>query len=447
MSLDRPHKLKLLAILLTTGVGFAAAWQVPDRPISAQTQNKPCDCTNLGSCQKPSPTPQGTPTPKKSPLPPIKMRDKKSIYPARPTVINDKDLPGLDEQSGTALDTRDNFARGKAHDYDHCDPCGPNSQDRKNSKQAYYQERRRYIYNTYVFGKHEVANREITVEQFERLKNILKQKLEDTNEQERGAYQEERSKEDAADTEYLNKNIDAQNEERSATIEKQIEAMGTDDYANIEDAVRQVVTDNIRQAAQQEKLGQSGSTAVARAAHILNRLFEKIGKDCNKKPLPVDKILALERQRQLMGGSENNYVLSPCLSRTLVAKQSLPGFELEARKCVSADLLSMASFDGEWQINVVGLLPLQGAASITDSGKGGKWNAKVTLADGKDRLDLNSGGPAQIISGNGQCLLWLQPGDNTADARTEQFRRVQQLPIPITGKFPIELRNETCTGK
>lgn len=390
-------------------------------------------------CLKKSPTPTPSPTPKKTPpLPPVKRVQPKVPFPDPPRLIGDKDLPGLDSQSGTALDRGDNYEVGRRYESEEAEFGGV----------GHYQERRLFIHKTMEFARLKAAAGEIPQSNLTRLKEIFTEKLERINRQERADYQEkagEQLQEVIAD---LENGVNKQNAERAAMVEQVIEKMDLGDFEKHEDLINQVISENLGQERESQILGSKDRRGSTRAYSIIEKLYNKFKKDCGKKPLNPTTVLGIERMGQLTGMSfESEGISQECFSRTAVARIELPGFNFEAKKCIPpmAELDPATAFDGEWQIRVVGPLPLNGTATIRDSGKGGDWKAKATIGDAGGNVLIDAGGEAEIVSTGDQCLLWLKPGKTTGDGKTEQFRIIEQLPIPITGRFPIKLVKESCT--
>jgi len=365
----------------------------------------------------------------------VKHIEPKSPFPPPLRFVGDKDLPGLDAQSGTALDVGDNYEMGEKWE-----------RESAYTGVGHFQERRLFIQRTLEYARVQAASGQIPQANVTRLIEIFRGKLERINEQERAVYQEENAEQLDALRDDLANNVDKQNAQRAANVEKQIAATDLENIESILDALEQVVVENMQQTRQQQLFGSKDTSGYDRAASIIKKLYDKFSKDCGEKKVKSELLAQVDRTAQLLGlGGEESTLTIKCFSRTAVAKMSLPGFDIEARKCVyGLDRISLNSFEGEWKINVVGVLPLQGVATITDRGKSGHWEAKATLGDNNAEVKFRSNGPAEIVSGGGQCQLWLKPGENKADGRTEQFRSIQQLPVPITGRFPIKILNETC---
>lgn len=448
-SKGQPRRVGLIA-LITLGVMTAYSLFAPSASENVCAQKEECPaCLWLiadSRCPNVSPTPTPTVTPKKTPpLPPIKRRSSKSVFPNSPRFVGDKDLPGLDAQSGTALDVGDNFEQGRRYEAGSVD-----------AEVGRYPERRLYIYRTLELGRLKAAAGEIPQSNVTQLTKILRERLDRINEQERRLYQTALGDELAAERDDVNTNVDKQNKERAAAIEKQIEAMDLDQYDKLADAIQQVITENFSQEREQQLLGEKGTGAFQRAYSIIEKLYNKFKKDCGKKKLNPTTVMGIERMGLLIGMSlDDGGFPSECSTRTAVAKVSIPpGIELEAKKCLSpnARLEDGFAFDGEWQLKVTGVMPMQGKVTISNYGASGRFEAKspnlaAIHGDGKDSVVLDSDGDAEIVSSGGKCLLWLKPGATKADAQTEQYREVVKMPFPYSGKFPITIENKTCDVK
>lgn len=434
------------ALCLLLFPAFAGTfWLSSFEPVCAQ--QKQCGCEDSGKC-KPGPTvtPSGSPTPKKSPLPPIVIPPKRNVFPASQVPpVNNSDLPGLDDQSGMATDTVENYETGRKNDFDHCDPCGTSpSVQRQVSKQGSYQERRRYIYNTYLLGKSSIGKSDgITQDQFNKLVGILKSKLEETNNQEKEAY----TTEILAVEEERRQNLweaDKQVESRSAELEKEL-ADPKVALESLEDKVEQVSRESLAVEREHQLLGGSALVGVgqARVSSLLEALRKRLAKDCaDGKKLSSRGVLAVERISALLGSSDAGSLMGSCGSYTAIAKRSLPGFDFVAKKCVARGTEGRARFEGEWIFSVEGPFPLQGTATVK-ADHSGNWNGKASLGDDSGKVEFSSNGPADVISEGGLCLLWLKPGESTGSGQSEQFSRVMQM-MPITGKFEIELLDQVC---
>lgn len=390
-----------------------------------------CDLVEAKGCKGDYATP--LPTPKRRPLPPVKQRPKLNVYPnKRPPVPEEKDLPGINDGTGVAADSESNVEKGKSSNYIYRDPDGTVS------KNGYYSERRRYVYNTYKKAQDQLG-RERGIDQttYDKVKKALKTILDQVNKQEREAYQKELQEEYDAELEDIQNNVDPQNDLRTKQILDEIKDLDIERYeTELQEALEQVVYENLEQGRTQELAGGNGSRAAARAAEIVRKLFEKFAANCDKKNLKVTTILAIERQAQLAGIETSDYALSRCFSATAVAKLSVGGIEYEARKCVPLGSRGTQRFEGDWLLKITGAM--DGSGVIKASLGSGNWESTAFVEGGTITQD----GPAELISGGGFCGLKLTSSNAVGNIMGYRVRM-----SGVSGILPIKIIDEKCSAQ
>jgi hypothetical protein len=204
----------------------------------------------------PSPAKQQQP-PKRSPLPPVKFQVRDVILRVNPS-IDDKELPGLDAGSGTAESTEYNYNIGKANNSGH------------------FAERRRYVYDTYKLAEAAHKNGEVSRENFEKVTNLLKDKLERINEQEREAYSAESNEVLQELRKDIETRVDAENQKRADQTVKEIEKMDLEQFDTKYQTIEQVLQENLAQSRALELMGADGKRAFNRVMEIIDALAKKM---------------------------------------------------------------------------------------------------------------------------------------------------------------------------
>ena len=423
----RTHKKQSVIRLVLLGCVFAI-WGVVafhSENSLAQKQTK-CPCETFNSCDaKPSPSPKvspsptASPKPRKLPLPPILITSR-NVYPPPERYINSEALPGLDFGSGTALDSEYNYNIGKANSSGH------------------FQERRLYINDLYERAVSARDHGETSAENFQKIVSILKEKLEGVNQDERAAYQKELAEVEQATVQELQGNIEKALETRTDQLKSEIGKANLENLGDLWDKVEQVLTENLAQAAQLEKLGRDGSNGANRFTEIVSALRKKTGSDCMKKRIAVKTVLGVERLAQLAGLPIEENSLEHCMSRTLIAKAEFRGIQYEAKRCVPLDKVDRSSLAGTWFITISGALSGKGTADVPKAGAG-KFSASGTVG-GSALISME--GPAELISSSEGCALKITSsmGVGTVAGYT--------VSMPgVSGLLPISLVDEPCTIK
>lgn len=387
---------------------------------SAQTNDCGCDNIEAVACKKATPPPKSSPTRKKSVvqpvvIPPIGSAEPIKIYP--PTGD-----PAFDHGSGTGPNDEHTYDLGKANSSGH------------------FAERRRYIYNTVKFGEAAYQNGEISADSFNRLKSVMKDRLNEVNAQEDAAYPKAGTNEAIQEqARIIEREIDPQNEARTKAALKEIEQMNIENFGDYEGTIEQAIVDNLGQARAQELLGSNGKNAFERARQIINALRDKFAKDCDKSRVAIQTVLGVERAAQLMGAEASADIMARCFTVTAIAKASFRGIEYEARKCITVGIRQgRQAFVGDWMIKISGAMSGTGEGTINDGGSG-DWSGNATAGGG---ALISMTGPIELISGGGKCALKLTSsmGVGTAAGYT--------VSMPgVSGELPITVVPEVCTVK
>ncbi|HEX5874696.1 MAG TPA: hypothetical protein VFY60_08605 [Pyrinomonadaceae bacterium] len=400
---------------------FILMAQLFDGRSAAQTSS--CPCEKFNSCDaKPKPSPAASPVKqplKKQPLPPVKFQIRNVILKVNPNV-DDKQLPGLDSGSGTAEDTEYNYNIGKANNTGH------------------FAERRRYVYDTYKLAEAAHKNGEITRENFDKVTNILKDRLEKINEQEREAYSPENNEALQELMKDLETRVDAENEKRTVQTIKNIEKMDLEQFEKNIDAIYQVMSDNLAQGRALELMGANGQGAFQRFVSIIDSLRNKVAADCGKSRIKLEYVLGVERIAQLLGGAESSGI-QPCLTRTILAKADFGGIQYEAKRCVNIhEKIDRSTLTGDWFITISGAMSGSGSAQVPESGSG-SWEGKATVG-GQALIEMT--GTAVLVSTGSSCALRITSsmGVGTAGGYTASMPGVG-------GNLPISIVNEPCNVK
>ena len=395
--------------------------QLIDPPAIAQNAN--CPCEKFNSCDakpKPTPTPATSKQPpKKQPLPPVKFQIRNVILKINPN-IDDKQLPGLDAGSGTAEDTEYNYNIGKANSSGH------------------FAERRRYVYDTYKLAESAHQKGEVSRENFEKVTQILKDKLERINQEEREAYQTESNEALQELLKDLETRVDAENEKRTDQTIKNIEKMDLEQFENNIDAIQQVMQDNLAQSRALELLGANGQGAFQRFVSIIDTLRKKVTADCGKSRIKLEHVLGVERIAQLLGGAESSEI-QPCLTRTILAKANFGGIQYEAKRCVNIhDKIDRSALSGDWFITISGAMSGSGSAQVPAGGSG-SWEGKATVG-GQALIEMT--GTAVLVSTGSSCALRITSSMGVGTAGGY----MASMP-GVGGNLPISIVNEPCNVK
>ena len=391
--------------------------------LSAGAQNGNCPCEKFNSCDsKPKPTPTASPAkqpPKKQPLPPVKFQIRNVILKINPN-IDHKQLPDLDFGSGTAEDTEYNYNIGKANNSGH------------------FAERRRYVYDTYKLAESAHQNGEVSRENFEKVTQILKDKLERINEEEREAYQPENNEALQELRKDLETRVDAENEKRTDQTIKNIEKMDLEQFENNIDAIHQVMSDNLAQSRALELMGANGQGAFQRFTEIIDALRNKVAADCGKSRIKLEHVLGVERIAQLLGGAESSGIQS-CLTRTVLAKANFGGIQYEAKRCVNIyDKIDRSTLTGDWFITISGAMSGSGSAVVPASGSG-SWKGNATVG-GQALIEMT--GTAVLVSTGASCALRITSSMGVGTAGGY----MASMP-GVGGNLPISIVNEPCNAK
>jgi hypothetical protein len=389
--------------------------------VRSAAQNASCPCEKFNSCDtqpKPPPEPAKQPPKKKEPLPPVKYQ-MRNVYLKVNSNIDDKQLPGLDFGSGTAEDSEYNYNIGKANDSGH------------------FAERRRYVYDTYKLAEASHKNGEITRENFDNVTQILKDKLERINEQEREAYSTENNEALQELRQDIETRVDAENQKRTDQVVKNIEEMNLEQFENNVDMIHQVISDNLAQSRALELMGANGQGAFKRFIEIIDALRKKVAADCGKQRIKLQNVLAVERIAQLIGGSEDGAM--HCLTRTIVAKANFGGIQYEAKRCVNIhDKIDRSALTGDWFITISGAMSGSGSAQVPESGSG-NWNGKATVG-GAALIEMT--GTAVLVSSGSSCALRITSSMGVGTAGGY----MASMP-GVGGSLPISILNEPCSIK
>ena len=226
-------------ILTLTAAAAAVALAVTTAPLGgAVRQDKACSCDNLSACvnAKDEKPPAEKPPKKKDPVKPTEFRMRGLVLKFNPKV-GDKDLPGLDEGTGTAEDTEHNFTLGRA------------------STSGHFAERRRFIYNTFKFGQQAQQNGEISRQDLEKLTNILKNRLEDVNKQEKDVFRAEADRAAQELVKELEGKVNTENENKTKQAVNEIENL---DLEELDGHLESIPSGHIRQPRPVSRPGASG---------------------------------------------------------------------------------------------------------------------------------------------------------------------------------------------
>ena len=408
-----------MALLIKLFIIVLVLVQVGGSRSTAQTSN--CPCEKFNDCNaKPSPTPAPSKQPpKKPPLPPVKFQMRNVYLNINPNIDN-KQLPGLDFGSGTAEASEYNYNVGKANTSGH------------------FAERRRYVYDTYTLAEASLKNGEITRENFDKVTQILKDRLQKINEQEREAYQDQNNEALQDMIKDIKTRVDAENQKRTDQTIKEIEKMDLEQFENNVDAIQAVMRDNLAQARVLELMGHEGAGAFNRFREILNALRKKIASDCGKQRIKLQDLLGVERMALLLGEAEDPQMQS-CLTRTIVAKANFGGIQYEAKRCLSIhDKADRKALNGDWFITISGAMSGSGTAQVMESGSG-TWNGKATVG-GEVLIEMT--GSAVLVSTGGSCALRITSSMGVGTAGGY----MASMP-GVGGNLPISVINEPCTIK
>ena len=383
-------------------------------------QKASCPCEKFNSCEtkpKPASEPPAQPPKKKEPLPPVKYQMRNVILKVNAN-IDDKQLPGLDFGTGKAEDTEYNYNIGRANNTGH------------------FAERRRYVYDTFKLAEASLRNGEISRENFDKATQLLKDKLESINEQEREAYKTESNEALQELLKDIETRVDAENQKRTDQTIKNIEKMDLEQFENNIDAIEQVMRDNLAQSRALELMGANGSSAFQRFTEIIDALRKKIAANCGKQRIKLENVLSVERMAQLMGGSDDGAM--HCLTRTILAKANFGGIQYEAKRCVNIhETIDRSALTGDWFITISGAMSGSGTAEVAANGSG-SWSGKANV--GEALIEMT--GTAVLVSSGSSCALRITSSMGVGTAGGY----MASMP-GVGGNLPISIVNEPCNVK
>jgi hypothetical protein len=423
-ALARGNRIRIL-ILAAALIALALTHAPSDGTLA---QDKTCSCDNLAACasakdEKPS---AEKPPKKKEPVKPTEFRMRTLVLKINPKV-GDEDLPGLDVGTGTAEDTEHSFALGRA------------------STSGHFAERRRFIYNTFKFGQHAQQNGEISRQDLERLTDILKNRLEEVNNQEKAAFRAEADQAARELVKELGGKVNTENENKTDQAVKDIEKLDLEQLDEHLESIHQVMSDNLAQSRAQELLAGTGKglEAFRRTVEIAEALKNRVAKDCERKKIKLNDVLVVERMSQILGSDEGGAALTQrCLSRTLVARANFGGLQYEAKRCLAlGPNPDRSALTGEWFITINGTMNGSGSAQIGPGGSGA-WSGNADVTGAPEKVLIQMQGPVELVSGGGRCVMRLT--SSMSVGTTKGY--AAHMP-GVSGNLPVTVVNEPCGVK